>query len=290
MHFVINQLTPADSARLVLDTLHSYWPSCHFTISFSDDTLTLHWVDGPIVSDVMAVANRFTPDPEASDWGNSVIIAHPDGNLEAVLPTFPPLEFQREYSTKTVLNIANDLRTRGMMPDGGGNGVRLLLQMQATHHPAALAIHSRLAALSEPLPADNWQRESLVHDPMPEDLAVTELCAALRDWDTNPAEFTEWDTIYNAFSDAELQAVMASALADNQPSPGSMESLLDTVISDCLEYGDVETVAGADFLRDLMVPESAHGQESLFPRPESEEATVLVTMGRFLREITGAAL
>ncbi len=290
MPLVINQLTHADSARLVLDTLHSYWPASRFTISFSDGSLTIKWVDGPLTSDVMAVADRFTPDPDASDWGNSVVIAHPDGSLEAVLPSFPPLEFQREFSPKTVLHIANDLRMRGMMPDGGGNGVRHILQTQATHHPAALAIHTQLAELSEPLPADTWLRESQPYEPMPEDLAVSKLCAALRAWETNPGEFTAWDTIYDAFGDAELQAVMVSTLADNKPSPGSMESLLDTVISDCLERGDVETVAGADFIRDLMIPEGTHPQEGLFARPESDEATVLITMGRFLRQTTGADL
>lgn len=290
MLLAINQLTPADSARLVLDTLHSYWPGCHFTTSFSDDALILRWMDGPIVSDVMAVADRFTPDPAASDWENSVIIAHPDGNLEAVLPTFPHLDFQRDFSAKTVLHIANDLRMRGIMPDVGGNGVRLILQAQATHHPAALAIHTQLAELSEPLPADNWQREADIYEPMLEDLAVTKLCAALREWDTNPEGFAEWDTVYDAFSDAELQAVLVSALADNKPSPGSVEALLDAVISDCLENGDVETVAGADFVRDLMVLDSDPEQEELFARPESAEASVLITMGRFLREVTGADL
>lgn len=289
MPLVINQLTPADSARLVLDTLRSYWPSCHFRVSFSDDALTLHWMDGPKVGDVLAIADRFTPDGSASDWENSVILAHPDHNLEAVLPSFPEIKCRREVSAKTIMQIAQKLQNVGAVPSSKANEVRVLLQEADSEHPDARPAHSHLAALSDPLPVDTWQRESGIFDPLPEDLAIIALCDALRAWSKAPENFTQWETIHAAFGDAELQAVLVSALTDNRPAPGDMETLLDAVIADGLEAGDVETVAGADYIRDLLVPDDPH-QGGLFGQPESGEATVLITMGRFLREVTGARL
>lgn len=287
MPLSISSLSAVESVNLALDALTSYWPSTYFRAEVSDSAVTFHWQDGPHPTSVRRVVTRYQHDPELSDWRNAVILGHPEGGTEVVVPTLPVPVLNRVPSAKTVMTVTSTLREEGM--DVDGTLVAHLLRDHRAGHPAARAAREIMRELSLPLPPTGASGDMLSQDD--DDLIVWELCDAVANWDADPARFGQWEVIFDALVDPELRAVLVSLMVEQKPQPGTVGVLLGAVSIQAGHRGRVDSARQAERLLSLFSGGNGQWQQQqLFPVPASPELAAENEIGVLLRDMAGAPM
>lgn len=280
MTIAITQLSHSESVHLLIEALNSYWPDTHFTITNHDDFLALSWTDGPTQESVNVIAGFYQPDFALPDWDNTLVIAHPEGGCEVVLPTLGDLRLERRFSARTIARVAIDLQREGVTVSP--NEVAAVLEGRDPSHQAYNAIF----ALSQQYTPPNWCPVWVYENSSIED-DVMELCDAISLWIHDPENFTQWEVIVRALHDWELSSVLAWALSVNEPYRRMVHALLSDVATRCLATDDLETAVAAEWLVEEVMPVDDGG---LFPKPVTKEISCLTEMGDLLCLFAGSDL
>lgn len=268
MQIDIFQLTEEENLGLIHSALSTTWPEVHFTYATGEDSVEIHWTDGPWEHDVLKVAETYTG-AEPPTWEDTIIIGEPDGEVGLFYPSITHVATARTVSASIQEAIITALSQTNAAHNFTQNG----------HKLAALA---ELDQYSAPIPPGSLNADSARIDPI--DQQVVALCHLLRSWCDNPHSFSEdsYETIACALYDQECRAVLASALSDESPVFGAISNLLDNLLERLYEERAYTSAGLAQAIVDNVFPQDDDLQPGLFestdPRMDS-----FVSLGKMLR-------